>query len=117
MVAAVELRATGQQVFGEPVQRLLQHAIGHGEAGLAFVSDDIVWSGPFTTNRGDDVMTLDTVISVMANPGAYTQNQKDLESAGHWGVPTTVFNGEPFFGQDRLDLLVWRMKQHGLQPR
>jgi len=26
-----------------------------------------------------------------------------------------VFNGEPFFGQDRIDLLVWRMRQHGLR--
>jgi hypothetical protein len=28
-----------------------------------------------------------------------------------------VFNGEPFFGQDRIDLLVWRMRQHGLCER
>jgi hypothetical protein len=27
-----------------------------------------------------------------------------------------VFEGEPFFGQDRLDVLVWRMKQRGLSP-
>jgi 2-hydroxychromene-2-carboxylate isomerase len=44
-------------------------------------------------------------------------NQKALEAAGHWGVPTLVFRGEPFFGQDRLDLLVWRLEQHGLRPR
>jgi 2-hydroxychromene-2-carboxylate isomerase len=45
------------------------------------------------------------------------QNQADLEAAGHWGVPTMVFQGEPFFGQDRVELLVWRLKQNGLQPR
>jgi hypothetical protein len=28
-----------------------------------------------------------------------------------------VFEGEPFFGQDRFDLLLWRMKQRGLEPR
>ena len=28
-----------------------------------------------------------------------------------------VFQGEPFFGQDRIDLLVWRMKQRGLRSR
>lgn len=43
------------------------------------------------------------------------QNQDDLEQAGHWGVPTMVFQGEPFFGHDRIDLLLWRMKQHGLR--
>lgn len=44
-------------------------------------------------------------------------NQKALEAAGHWGVPTLVFEGEPFFGQDRIDLAVWRMEQKGLQKR
>jgi 2-hydroxychromene-2-carboxylate isomerase len=37
-------------------------------------------------------------------------NQRALEAAGHWGVPTLVFRGEPFFGQDRLDLLAWRIR-------
>jgi 2-hydroxychromene-2-carboxylate isomerase len=32
-------------------------------------------------------------------------------------VPTFVFNNEPFFGQDRIDLLVWRLRQHGLKAR
>ena len=45
------------------------------------------------------------------------QNEKALEQAGHWGVPTMVFQGEPFFGQDRIELLVWRLKKHGLRPR
>ncbi|PHR18235.1 MAG: disulfide bond formation protein DsbA [Sphingopyxis sp.] len=44
-------------------------------------------------------------------------NQAALEAAGHWGVPTLVFEGEPFFGQDRIDLAVWRMKQKGLAER
>ena len=35
----------------------------------------------------------------------------------HWGVPTMVFKDEPFFGQDKIDLLIWRLKQNGLQPR
>jgi hypothetical protein len=28
-----------------------------------------------------------------------------------------VFEGEPFFGQDRIDLLRWRMEQRGLRRR
>ena len=39
------------------------------------------------------------------------------EDAGHWGVPTLVFEGEPFFGQDRIAMAKWRMEQKGLQPR
>jgi 2-hydroxychromene-2-carboxylate isomerase len=32
-------------------------------------------------------------------------------------VPTFVFEGEPFFGQDRIDLLIWRMEGKGLTRR
>ncbi len=47
-------------------------------------------------------------------PSKYDQilekNANNLEDAGHWGVPTMVFQNEPFFGQDRIDLLEWRIK-------
>ena len=55
-----------------------------------------------------DAEALDAEIAV---------NQEALEAAGHWGVPTLVFEGEPFFGQDRIDLAVWRMQQKGLMQR
>ncbi len=29
----------------------------------------------------------------------------------HWGVPLMVLDGEPFFGQDRIDTLKWRLEQ------
>ncbi|MEZ5956230.1 MAG: DsbA family protein [Hyphomonadaceae bacterium] len=45
------------------------------------------------------------------------QNESDQRNAGHWGVPLFVFQNEPFFGQDRLDHLIWRMKQAGLSER
>lgn len=48
---------------------------------------------------------------------AIAGNQQALEQAGHWGVPTMVYEGEPFFGQDRIDVLIWRMRQNGLRPR
>jgi adenylate cyclase len=38
-----------------------------------------------------------------------TENNLALRVAWHWGVPTMVFEGEPFFGQDRFDMLFWRM--------
>lgn len=57
------------------------------------------------TERRDD---LDQVI---------TQNQDDQLASGHWGVPLMVFEGEPFFGQDRIDLMLWRLKQSGLAER
>lgn len=33
----------------------------------------------------------------------------------HWGVPLMVLDEEPFFGQDRLDSLVWRLDQRALR--
>jgi 2-hydroxychromene-2-carboxylate isomerase len=45
------------------------------------------------------------------------RNEADQRNAGHWGVPLFVFDHEPFFGQDRLDHLLWRMRQAGLSER
>jgi 2-hydroxychromene-2-carboxylate isomerase len=45
------------------------------------------------------------------------KNEAAQKNAGHWGVPLFVFNDEPFFGQDRLDHLIWRMHQHGMRER
>lgn len=33
----------------------------------------------------------------------------------HWGVPLMVLDGEPFFGQDRIESLLWRLDQRGLK--
>lgn len=44
-------------------------------------------------------------------------NHAALEAAGHWGVPTLVFNHEPFFGQDRIDVCLWTLKKAGLRER
>ena len=49
--------------------------------------------------------------------GLISANQDDQTSAGHGGVPLMVFDQEPFFGQDRIDLLLWRMQQEGLKER
>ena len=37
--------------------------------------------------------------------------------AASGGVPTFVFENEPFFGQDRINLLIWRMQSRGLTRR
>jgi 2-hydroxychromene-2-carboxylate isomerase len=68
---------------------------------------------------GLDLAELDAVVAreAAALDAAIERNQRDHLAAGHWGVPTMVFEGEPFFGQDRLDLLVWRLQQHGLARR
>jgi 2-hydroxychromene-2-carboxylate isomerase len=32
-------------------------------------------------------------------------------------VPTCVYQGAPFFGQDRLDVLLWTLQKEGLRSR
>ncbi len=101
--------------------------------GLAFIDEvsQVIWSGRIrdwhegthladaAARAGLDLAAMDAAIT--ADPARYDaiidQNQRDLEAAGHWGVPTMVFEGEPFFGQDRIELLLWRMRQHGLTRR
>lgn len=71
------------------------------------------------TGAGLDAGTVNA--DVEANPGKYDAqieaNQRAHEAAGHWGVPAMVFNGEPFYGQDRVDMLLWRMRGAGLERR
>jgi 2-hydroxychromene-2-carboxylate isomerase len=51
-----------------------------------------------------------------AHEAALAQNDAALRNAGHWGVPTMVFQGEPFFGQDRVETLRWRMTERLKAP-
>jgi 2-hydroxychromene-2-carboxylate isomerase len=68
---------------------------------------------------GFDLAAMDAAIT--ANPDHYEQiiaeNEKAHAASGHWGVPTFVFENEPFFGQDRIELLIWRMEARGLTRR
>ena len=45
------------------------------------------------------------------------EKKKAFDAAVHWGVPCMVFDDETFYGQDRMDVLLWRMKQKGLKAR
>lgn len=101
--------------------------------GLEFINEvsQIIWSGKIigwhegdhlrqaTQRAGLDLQELDQEILAKQQPydDIIEANHVALEAAGHWGVPTMVFEGEPFFGQDRLDLLLWRLQQHGLRSR
>jgi 2-hydroxychromene-2-carboxylate isomerase len=101
--------------------------------GLPFIDEvsRLLWGGKVdgwhegnhladaTARAGLDLTQLDATAEREADrpDAAIAQNQKDLEAAGHWGVPTLVFEGEPFFGQDRIELLIWRMEKRGLRSR
>lgn len=114
------------------IGRMGQAATRRGK-GLAFAHEaaKIIWDGTVDGwNEGDhlagaaeraglDLAELDAevVSDAEALDAEIDANQKALEEAGHWGVPTLVFEGEPFFGQDRIDMAKWRMEQKGLAKR
>jgi 2-hydroxychromene-2-carboxylate isomerase len=117
------------------IHRLTRLGVAAAERGrgLPFLDEvsKIIWSGSIdgwhegshladaADRAGLDLAALDAEIE--KDPQHYVdaidQNQEALEAAGHWGVPTLVFEGEPFFGQDRLDLLQWRLDKAGLKAR
>lgn len=63
---------------------------------------------------GLDLAELDAAIESGDQLEEVERNQEALANAGHWGVPTMVVRGEPFFGQDRIETLRWRLDQLGL---
>lgn len=117
------------------VYRLTRLGVAAAEKGrgLPFIDQvsKIIWSGGIkgwnegdhlaaaTSRAGLELAELDREIE--KDPERYdavaAENNEALNRAGHWGVPTMVFEGEPFFGQDRIDVLVWRLKQKGLEKR
>ncbi len=104
--------------------------LGHGLAFADQVSR-LLWDGAVTDWDSGDHMKrataragldlADLTALVAADPAHYdarlAQNDALLRAAGHWGVPSMVFAGEVFFGQDRFDVLLWRLQQAGLVRR
>jgi len=117
------------------IHRLSRLGVAAAERGrgLPFVAEvsRLIWGGDVEswhegTHLADAAaragVALDELDAAIASdPARYdaviADNQRALEAAGHWGVPTMVFEGEPFFGQDRIYLLIWRLRQHGVAPR
>jgi 2-hydroxychromene-2-carboxylate isomerase len=119
------------QPYIHRLTRLGQAASRRGKS-LAFCHEvgQLIWGGARDWHLGDhlagaawraglDLSELDAEAEAEAAAldAEIADNQAALEAAGHWGVPTLVFDGEPFFGQDRIEMAKWRMEQKGLRPR
>lgn len=63
---------------------------------------------------GLNLVDMETAINGSDHLDEVEANHAALDAAGHWGVPTMVLRGEPFFGQDRIDTLRWRLDKYGL---
>jgi 2-hydroxychromene-2-carboxylate isomerase len=117
------------------IHRLTHLGVAAAERGrgLPFLREvsHIIWSGEIDGWHEEDHLAraaeragldfAEIAAAVDADPGRFAaiveENQVAQRGAGHWGVPMMVFGAEPFFGQDRFDQLVWRMRQQGLAPR
>ena len=88
----------------------------------------LIWGGTKNWHEGDhlagaavrsglDLADMELALEDGTHMEEIEQNHADLEASGHWGVPTFVIRGEPFFGQDRIDTLRWRLDQLGLKKQ
>jgi 2-hydroxychromene-2-carboxylate isomerase len=124
-------RIAAEQPYIFRLMRLGQAAARRGRS-LAFCAEvaRLIWGATQNWHEGDhlagaaaraglDLAQLDAeaVADAEALDVEVAANQQALEAAGHWGVPTLVFQGEPFFGQDRVDVALWRMQAAGLVSR
>jgi 2-hydroxychromene-2-carboxylate isomerase len=109
--AAAQARGRGLPFICEISRVLYDGRVDHWDQG-----DHLAKA---TVRAGLDLDELDT--EIFADPAKYeaviAENEEAHKKSGHWGVPTFVFQGEPFFGQDRIDMLIWRLEQHGLTAR
>jgi len=116
------------------IERLTKLGIVAAERGRGIEFADeisrLIWGGQENWHEGDhlaaatsraglDLADMDRVVvdESARLETAIERNQDAHTEAGHWGVPTCAFEGEPFFGQDRLDVLLWRLRKSGLRPR
>ena len=114
----------------QPLARWLGHlGIAATEAGRGFSFclevSRLLWDGSVDqwhegehlqdASRRADLQWSELSAQVSASPDYYEEqlqaNADSLTAAGHWGVPTMVYEGETFFGQDRIDVLAWCIKQ------
>lgn len=120
-----------QQPYVFRLTRLGQAAARAGK-GLTFAHEvaTLIWGGAANWHEGEHLAgaaeraelclaELDSEVAADADAldAEIHANQAALEAGGHWGVPTLIFDGEPFFGQDRIDMALWRMRQKGLEKR
>ena len=100
------------------------------QAGWAFMDEvsTTIWSSQAWTegsvladavSRADlDLADMDArQQSARARLTAAIEANQTEQDKFHWGVPLMVFDEEGYFGQDRLEVLEWRLKQAGIARR
>lgn len=117
------------------IRRVTRLAAAAGELGKSLEFQDqvmrMMWNGS-TDNwhegshisdalerAGLDARALDAIVAAEPDrlDAIIAENERAQAMAGHGGVPLFVFRGEPFFGQDRLEFLRWRLELCGFTGR
>ncbi len=93
---------------------------------LAYAVSHLIWGSGKNWDQGDqlakavasaglDLQELEAAIEHYDPNIDIEKNHRMLDDVGHWGVPTMAFNNEPFYGQDRINTLRWRLDQAELK--
>ena len=126
--------ATGKVAAAQPkMERLMALAIAATEAGrgldFALAAGRRIWGGVENWHEGPalgeaaaeaglDLPALERWAATHTEEieRRVVDNERD-QLVHHWGVPLMTLDDEPFFGQDRIDALVWRMAGLGIARR
>ncbi|WP_300375886.1 2-hydroxychromene-2-carboxylate isomerase [Henriciella sp.] len=124
--------STGEVPADQPhIHRLTRLGVIASQSpdALAFFDEisRLIWAGETEWDKGDalaqaadragfDLAAMEREAETRKDEleAEIERNEADQKAAGHWGVPLMVFNDEPFFGQDRLDILEWRLGKSGV---
>lgn len=121
--------AKEQPVFDHVLKFGGAAALSDQGAAFASVIGRAIWGGvenwhspemtrEILTAGGLDFDVLERVGSERAGEIAEMIERNEAQQIiHHWGVPLMVYDGEPFFGQDRIDALAWRFDQLGLKSK
>jgi 2-hydroxychromene-2-carboxylate isomerase/rhodanese-related sulfurtransferase len=118
----------------EPLQPLAQWLCRIGVAaieagqGWPFLDEvsQLIWSGASKWNEAAQFdraveragmcrADLEAIVATESSrlDAQVAANEHAQSKAGHWGVPLMIYKGERFFGQDRIDSLIWRLESDG----
>ncbi len=123
-----ELKIADEQPY---IYRLIYLGIeaersGHGLPFAAEVSK-MIFGGTKDWDQGDHMakaaervgLNLAQMEEAIADPASHKaeleDNMKAQDKCGHYGVPTFVYNHEPYFGQDRIDSLCFQLDKDNLK--
>ncbi|MCP5087840.1 MAG: 2-hydroxychromene-2-carboxylate isomerase [Rhodobacteraceae bacterium] len=115
-------RAKPDQPRNDHLNRLFVGAVRAGR-GLAFLDTvgRMLWDGSTSGwDKGDHVkiamtkagLSLEETLAENSWQSVERElqaNNAAMHDDGHWGVPLMVYIGEPFYGQDRFNQLLWRL--------